>query len=420
LSRHPKGQLLAGTGLSLGAALGMTASAQANTFEVDTAFDPAVIPCTAAVADCSLRGALANSNASNGTDDVITFASSMSGQTITLGSELFIDDAVTITGPGAGALTISGSDMVRILRVDVEDPGEDVTLSGVTLRDGAAGQDIHGGGVYNRDSDFTLADSVITSGVSTHFSSQGGGFYDGGLSPSNGFGTTILRSTITGNTAGFGGGGVWADEGINVIGSTISGNSVTPVSGGGLLSLGYAYVYSSTISGNHAPGFGGGIYGVAGGGGDGLLSNTIVANNTSGTVAADVRGDWYTDFALIENIAGATLTPGSGTPTPIVGDPMLGPLAANGGPTPTLKPSPGSLAVDRGRSTLPIDQRGSPRLFDAPAVPNAGNGVDLGAVELQAGDFVVPAAPKKKKCKKKKKKKRTAAAAKKCKKKKKK
>ena len=59
------------------------------------------------------------------------------------------------------------------------------------------------------------------------------------------------------------------------------------------------------------------------------------------------------------------------------GDPRLGPLAANGGPTATLLPGPGSAAIDAlaGAPCPATDQRGLPR-------PRLG-GCDAGSVEVQ-------------------------------------
>ncbi len=61
------------------------------------------------------------------------------------------------------------------------------------------------------------------------------------------------------------------------------------------------------------------------------------------------------------------------------GDPRLGPLAANGGPTLTLAPGAGSAAIDAlaGAACPAADQRGLPR-------PQLG-GCDAGAVEVQPG-----------------------------------
>ena len=66
------------------------------------------------------------------------------------------------------------------------------------------------------------------------------------------------------------------------------------------------------------------------------------------------------------------------------GDPRLGPLAANGGPTATLLPGPGSAAIDAlaGAACPATDQRGLPR-------PQLG-GCDAGAVEVQPGAAGTP------------------------------
>jgi uncharacterized repeat protein (TIGR01451 family) len=71
-------------------------------------------------------------------------------------------------------------------------------------------------------------------------------------------------------------------------------------------------------------------------------------------------------------------------------DPMLGPLAANGGPTFTHAPLAGSPAIDRGSADgllvfgITTDQRGLARTIDDPAIANAflGDATDIGAVEV--------------------------------------
>ena len=66
-------------------------------------------------------------------------------------------------------------------------------------------------------------------------------------------------------------------------------------------------------------------------------------------------------------------------------DPLLGPLADNGGPTQTHALLLGSPALDAGNSTLTTDQRGFTRPVDLANVANVtgGNGADIGAFELQ-------------------------------------
>lgn len=66
-------------------------------------------------------------------------------------------------------------------------------------------------------------------------------------------------------------------------------------------------------------------------------------------------------------------------------DPLLGPLADNGGPIPTRALLPGSPAIDAGGSSeLVFDARGFPRMI--------GDAVDLGAYEYGASPVPIPAA----------------------------
>lgn len=97
-------------------------------------------------------------------------------------------------------------------------------------------------------------------------------------------------------------------------------------------------------------------------------------------------------FSLIENATGAAIT--ATGPNVIGQDPKLGPLADNGGPTPTEALLDGSPALDAGISDgLTIDQRGAPRPFDLKGLAAAagGDSSDIGADErnLCGGKTVV-------------------------------
>jgi hypothetical protein len=75
---------------------------------------------------------------------------------------------------------------------------------------------------------------------------------------------------------------------------------------------------------------------------------------------------------------------GTITGAPLTADPLLGPLADNGGPTRTMALLPGSPALDAGSALgLSTDQRGLPRPHDFATTANAGDGSDVGAFELQ-------------------------------------
>src|SRR5689334_20248254 len=103
LKEKRRGRFATGAGVTIGATLlaGGTAQAACNC-TVDSLADPTEAGHT------TLRDAITSAEANAG-PDTITFASGLSG-TITLGSALpAITDALTISGPGAGLLAVSGN-----------------------------------------------------------------------------------------------------------------------------------------------------------------------------------------------------------------------------------------------------------------------------------------------------------------------
>ncbi len=84
-------------------------------------------------------------------------------------------------------------------------------------------------------------------------------------------------------------------------------------------------------------------------------------------------------FDLVQTMNGTI------TGSPLLSNPMLGPLKNNGGLTPTMKPAANSPVIDAGQAFTSTDQRGDPRPVDFPGIPNApgGDGADIGAVEVQ-------------------------------------
>lgn len=122
----------------------------------------------------------------------------------------------------------------------------------------------------------------------------------------------------------------------------------------------------------------GGIFGATGS--SATIKNSIVAGNGGATGIADVFGVYSsTGGNLIGNVGAAS---GFTQPTDQtnVSNPLLAPLADNGGPTKTHLPLPGSPAIDKAVAGSPAtDQRGVARSADGD-----NNGVaaaDIGAVE---------------------------------------
>src|SRR5262249_60149734 len=73
------------------------------------------------------------------------------------GGQLDLTDDVRITGPGADTLTVSGSNVSRVFKVEA---GETVSISGLTIAGGNAGTGF-GGGIDNFGA-LTVSDSVFS------------------------------------------------------------------------------------------------------------------------------------------------------------------------------------------------------------------------------------------------------------------
>jgi hypothetical protein len=223
----------------------------------------------------------------------------------------------------------------------------------------------------------------------------------------------ITASTLSGNAAEFAGGGVYllgvTDAGaLRVQNSTLSGNTVQHEAGHGsglALEHGRLQLRNSTVAYNRAPavvaagdGIGGGVY--VGEGGHTLeLISTIVAGNTRGNGIAselsrgvDIDGPPSVLSArrsLVQVAPAAGVLNGSNSDNLFDTDPLLQPLADNGGLTPLHALGVGSPACEHGEDTtsLTSDQRG------APFARRYGE-VDIGAFEYRAdtifhGDFEI-------------------------------
>jgi hypothetical protein len=331
--------------------------------------------------------------------DTIVFAPSLNGQTITLTSGyLAISKNLTIQGPGASLLTISGNHLSQVFHVTGAQP---VVLSGLTISNAL------GCGISN----------VSTLTVSQCTLSGNGGLLSGGGGISNGGTLTVSQSTLSGNS-GTDGGGILNTGALTVNQCTLSGNSARFYGGGifnagqnSLLHPAYATLTNCTLSGNSAAaagvGGGGGLFVAEGtttltnctisrnrcynnivGGGIGIgtylptvnLTNTIVANNTyNDGFGSDIAyaGDVITmNYCLIGG-SGPPVFNGVGNIFRVI-NPGVGPLQNNGGPTQTMALLPGSLAIGNGNNALApaTDQRGVKRL------DVAGETTDIGAYEV--------------------------------------
>ncbi|MBF0271157.1 MAG: DUF4347 domain-containing protein [Magnetococcales bacterium] len=365
----------------------------------------------------SLRQAILNANATSGVTDTIQF--SVTG-TITLTSMLTVTDDLVIQGDTNGDqvadITVSGGGAnLRGLYVNMSASTNTLTVNGVTIDnfDYVASSNTGGGAVLIGKGTLVLDYSTISNSSITPtagFSTFGGGVYLN----ANGV-LQVIDSTVSGNSATFGG-GIRNDGGVvTITRSTFSGNSAptgaASGTGGGIYQAvgGTLTITDSTISGNSSVGSGGGLIVIAGtvsidnstiadnssalgagirvGGGTLTLTNTTVAANTAtgaggglsiaagGVVSAtntliadntgttaDVSGTITANYSLIENTTGATINTTTSNVTGV--DPVLGSLANNGGTTKTLSLGTTSPALDRWTSTQvssssTTDQRGT-------------------------------------------------------------
>jgi hypothetical protein len=207
---------------------------------------------------------------------------------------------------------------------------------------------------------------------------------------------TIRDSTLAGNHA-VGGSDNASDHGKGIGGAVFNMSGAFQADG-------------STFAGNSADYDGVSIYNLVYDGATArtaqtTLRDTIVWDATAQPDLTSIKTDYITPPSLGSanadvgqfDLVGAFSVKEHGTisGTPLVADPMLGPLANNGGLSQTMAPGSGSPVIDAGSAFgLTTDQRGLPRPSDFAQHGNAGDGADIGAVELQvpAGAGPPPAA----------------------------
>lgn len=330
----------------------------------------------------SLREAITQANVTDAAD-VIEF--SVTG-TIDIASQLpTITRSLTINGPGADLLTIDAGggatsapgDGYSILLINSGTPAPiNVTLRGLTLTGGDAVNNFEAGAIRNFEK-LTVIDSYLTGNIS----SDG----DGGAIVNQVNGSLkVIGSTIANNTADRWGGGISNLGSLSLVNSTISGN--TAALGGGIYNradLGTVTITSSTITGNSAN-LAGGMRAL---GTEHVISSIIAGN--SAPSGPNLQGGLETNANNLIDI-----------------DPLIGPLADNGGTTPTHALLPGSPALDAGAFPAPVhvyelnnsfaDANGGPSL-----VPNGGTltatgydfqpdqGLNLSGALIDSADYTI-------------------------------
>jgi uncharacterized repeat protein (TIGR01451 family) len=262
----------------------------------------------------SLRQAINVANAGGaGAAPTITFAPGLSG-TITLtsgetGGELHITHDVTISGPGAGVLAVSGNQATRVFDIDA---GVTAAISGLTIENGTSTGS--GGGIFNLGT-LTVSNSTLSNNSAGldggAVASESGATLDlAGCTFGNnvalgqggalvtGFNTTtqISDCSFLNNTGGDGG-AIHNDTTLTVTGSTFSGNAASGTtqtnSGGGIINFGTATISDSTFTSNSAAADGGAIanYAALTLNQDVLTGNTATAGGNGGGAVLSSGGN---------------------------------------------------------------------------------------------------------------------------------
>ena len=373
--------------------------------------------CRTAASLCTLRAAVMEANALGrltrpaaiylpaGTYPIV-----LNGRETDAAGDLDVLVPLVVRGAGAGATKIVGDNTSRLFEVH---PLGELGLTHVEVRGGFTGPaPVRGGGILNQG-EAHLAYCVLQDNEATWV---GGGLannsdagndtrvdiwscdihhntaYQGaGLHHSTGNASAEMRvwnSSIRDNFAHDAGGGIkaFSASGVEIMelgNVTISGNTAG-FNGGGLVSVHGGTVTSdltirhSTITANYADFRAGGLdVGVA----DLTLADTVIAGNATGNQSPDVYLQTVTSDSAGGNLIGDGTGASGFVPEPgdVVGtalapvSPLLGALGDNGGPALSHEPLGASPALGLGGAAVtPGDQRG---------VARAASGTDSGAVE---------------------------------------
>jgi hypothetical protein len=322
---------------------------------------------TCTVDDCTLLEAINASNA-NANANTITFASGVSGIIVnsTVGG-LTITNPVTLNGPGARVLTVSGNNVARVFAVN---PAVTANFNGLTIAKGSSAGP--GGGIYNDHGTVSVADCTISG--NTAFS--GGGIYNRGVTSGSAT-LSVKRSTISGNIANgsLGVGGAIDSEGVNggsasvtLTNCTVTGNTAPVIPGAaGLLSFGSGgtasvILINCTFNSNAITNDTSTL----------SLANTILNAGSGGATVTNSNGTVTSQgHNLSSDNAGGFLVGAGDKPNT---NPMLDTLKNNGGPSDTLALLAGSPAINAGDDTkAPATDE---RVFTRAGVS------DIGAFEL--------------------------------------
>jgi hypothetical protein len=255
--------------------------------------------------------------------------------------------------------------------------GVTASVTRVLVTHGSVGDGSSSPGVVNHG-DLTLYATTVAGNAGP----AGGILNDGRLA--------LVRSTVTSNAATGDGGGVASSGRLTSAWSTVTGNTSLGDGGGVAVSAGTAVLARTTVTRNTAAWVAGGL--LVAEGARVVVEVSVLAANQAGASGPDCAGAPASNGYLVVGDTDGRYC----DPSPGVGDLVdspegvlevgFGDLAWNGGPTPTVLPTDGSVLVD----LVPVGARGTDGrvlcraagLLDQRRVAAPrGAGCDAGAVE---------------------------------------
>lgn len=265
---------------------------------------------------CTLRAAIQESNALGG-----GFTIYVPTGTYTLKQgRLEVRQNVTIAGAGASKTVIDGNALDRLFRIY---SSSQVSISGLTMRDGKPTDGFGGGAIKNAGS-LTMSNAVIRQNRS--ISGLGGPGNGGGIDSSGS--VTLTNVAITNNQADGQGGGIENEGGTLILINVNIGANVAQGQGGGIDNGGSLRMTNVNVHHNRSWYLGGGIsstgaltmtggrltanWSATDGGGlvgwDSTLTHVTIDHNTAGVTGGGINIGWgtltLTNSIITQNTAG--------------------------------------------------------------------------------------------------------------------
>jgi CSLREA domain-containing protein len=313
---------------------------------------------SASQATVMIEGSRVFSNETEGADSAGGAIESRDGDLSLYQTRVAGNDTQLANSPGAGLsfrdgrLRFVGSTLSNNKTRSADSPGAGMAVAQASVlvsHSTVAGNDtsadaVDGGGIYLDNSTAAIINSTLSDNEASGDESAGGAIF------SRESAISIVNSTITFNSATESGGGIHVEPGANE--SVSIANSIIALNYDHAL-LGHDLAYPSNAT-------------------DLVVRSSLISDNTGTTLdeaqTADVLGN------LIGSRSGAGVI-----------NPMLSPLATNGGSVETRKPLAGSPVIDSGNDSLAVDIDSNPLTSDGRGAPfSRFNGtVDMGAFESQ-------------------------------------